>query len=308
MKSVILFLTGLFLFTITGKAQTVTDIEGNTYNTITIGTQTWMKENLKTTHFNNGTPIPTTTLPIYVDTTSIFQFPYNDDTNNINVYGRLYTWFSLVTNDNVCPSGWHAPSDTEWVSLTNFLGGDSVAGGKMKETGITHWIGTDSTVNNSSFFTGLPGGFRGNPDMFLNIGSMGMFWSSTPWGSATFQRGYCFNLNANNSNFTESVALANCGLSVRCIKDLPLSTGDIKFNIEIQVFPNPANNKITISFTENVNASINIYDVSGRLQLESQFKNQNQTIISVNDLHSGIYFVKISVNGKSVIKKISISE
>ena len=147
--------------TLNTKAQTISDIDGNIYNTITIGTQIWTKENLKTTRFSNGDSIATTALPINNDSTSIFQWAYNQDSLNIPVYGRLFTWYAVTDSRNVCPTGWHVPSEAEWLSLANFLGGDTIAGDKMKETGTTHWLSTSNMVTNSSGFTALPGGKRG---------------------------------------------------------------------------------------------------------------------------------------------------
>ena len=110
MKKNILLLVFTFMMLNT-QAQTVTDIDGNIYNTITLGTQIWTKENLKTTRFSNGDLIATTSLPINNDSTSIFQWSYNQDSLNIPVYGRLYTWYAVTDNRNVSPTGWHVPSE-----------------------------------------------------------------------------------------------------------------------------------------------------------------------------------------------------
>ncbi|MBK7965765.1 MAG: fibrobacter succinogenes major paralogous domain-containing protein [Bacteroidetes bacterium] len=169
MKKNILFLLLFTFMLLNSQAQTITDIDGNIYNTITLGTQIWTKENLKTTRFSNGDSIATTSLPINNDSTSIFQWPYNQDSLNIPVYGRLYTWYAVTDIRNVCPAGWHVPSEAEWMSLANFLGGDTLAGDKMKETGTSHWLSTTGTVTNSSDFTALPGGGRGNPTGFSNL-------------------------------------------------------------------------------------------------------------------------------------------
>ena len=121
---------------------TVTDIDGNVYNTVTIGTQVWMKENLKVTKYRNGDAIGITTpatLDIWGETSPRYQWAYDGNESNVATYGRLYTWYAVTDSRGVCPTGWHVPTDSEWTTLTDYLGGESVAGGKMKEAGTTHW-------------------------------------------------------------------------------------------------------------------------------------------------------------------------
>ena len=136
----------------------LTDIDGNDYKTVTIGTQVWMVENLKTTKYNDGTAIPNIT-----DNTSWAALTTGAYCDNINTpsisttYGRLYNWYAVDNNagtkvasnggKNVCPTGWHVPSDAEWTTLTTYLGGESVAGGKLKETGTTHWQSPNTGVS-----------------------------------------------------------------------------------------------------------------------------------------------------------------
>src|SRR5688500_14669040 len=117
---------------------TVTDIEGNVYHTVTIGTQVWMAENLKTTKYRNGDLIGTTipaTLDISSESAPKYQWAYNGEESIVATYGRLYTWYAVTDSRNVCPTGWHVPSDAEWTTLTTYLGGESVAGDKLKENG-----------------------------------------------------------------------------------------------------------------------------------------------------------------------------
>jgi uncharacterized protein (TIGR02145 family) len=141
----------IFYKPISSSSTTVTDFDGNVYNTITIGSQVWMAENLKTTHYSDGTAIPLVTGNSNWDTltaTSKAYCWYNDDVINKATYGALYTWAaamngaaSVTTNPSgvqgVCPTGWHLPSDAEWTQLTDYLGGTGVAGGKLKESGQT---------------------------------------------------------------------------------------------------------------------------------------------------------------------------
>jgi uncharacterized protein (TIGR02145 family) len=297
----------IFIFKHQSCSQSVTDYDGNVYPAIAIGTQVWMQKNLKTTHYSNGQPIPTTLLPAQVDSTSKYQWTYNDDSNMVNIYGRLYSWFSLVCNNNVCPAGWHVPQDTEWLSLGNFLGGDSVAGGKMKEPGIQNWLFTDSTADNSSLFTALPSGFRGNPSGYGNKGLSGLFWSSTPWGSAAFQRAICYILHAGNSILEESVAVANCGLSVRCLRDAPLGTGELILEEGIQLFPNPANNILFLAFDKEETRTVNIYDLSGALVLQMTMKSKTETL-DIHALSQGSYLIKIAGKDTFIQRKLIKNE
>jgi uncharacterized protein (TIGR02145 family) len=153
-------------FTTTATSTTVTDIDGNTYNTVQIGTQVWMSENLKTSRYRNGGSIP------YVVgntewqalTTGAWSY-YNHDEANNAVYGKLYNWYT-VKGDTLCPSGWHVPTDAEWTTLTTFLGSD--AGGKMKETGTTLWKSPNTGADNSSGFSARPGGYRYSDGSFYS--------------------------------------------------------------------------------------------------------------------------------------------
>ena len=166
---------------------TVTDIDGNVYNTVTIGTQTWMKENLKVTKYRNGDTIGTTaptTKDISGETSPKYQWAYNGDESNVSTYGRLYTWYAATDSRGLCPTGWHLPTDAEWTTLITYLGGDSVAGGKMKEAGTTHWNSPNTSADNSSGFTALPGGYRYDGGTFHNIGYHGKWWSATEYDVA----------------------------------------------------------------------------------------------------------------------------
>jgi len=300
------FILVVFLFQISEKqAQTITDIDGNSYNTITLGAQTWTKENLKTTHFNNGDVIATTTMATNNGPASIYQWLYNYDSLSNAVYGRLYTWYAVVDERNLCPAGWHVPSDTDWDALAIFLGGDSIGGGKMKETGTSHWSGTDVTVTNSSAFTGLPGGFRGNPSGFSSISAVGNFWASTPWGSSSFQRAYTYRLKVGTSDLEQSVAVANCGMSVRCVMDVTTGTENLIPENKIRIFPNPAKDLLHLAFGAPGIFNVSIYNNIGTLVFQKQLTNELNTI----DLHflpQGIYMIKISGVNLALEQKLVI--
>lgn len=195
------------------EAETVIDIDGNIYHTVKIGTQVWMLENLKVTRYRNGDPITNITDDIAwkASTKEAYCWYMNDITYG-QVYGALYNWYAVSDNRKICPIGWHIPSLTEWTTLSNYLG--STAGGKMKEVGNNHWSNGNYGADNSSGFTGLPGGYRYNSSGLL--GSVAYFWSATEANISTAWSCYLSNANTN-------LIILNLpnqeGMSVRCVKD-----------------------------------------------------------------------------------------
>lgn len=199
--------------------ESITDIDGNVYTIVTIGTQVWMAENLKTTKFRNGDLIGTTapaTLDISSETTAEYQWAYNGDESNVTAYGRLYTRDAVTDSRNVCPTGWHVPSDAEWTALTDYLGGENVAGGKLKETNFTHWLSPNRDATNETGFTALPDGWRGNYGGFYDIGSRGSWWSSSEYDT---DGAWFLGLGSEFGNGYSSNGFKWFGLSVRCLKD-----------------------------------------------------------------------------------------
>jgi uncharacterized protein (TIGR02145 family) len=192
---------------------TMTDVDGNVYKTITIGTQTWMAENLKTTRYRNGEPIPNVTATWAGLTTGAYCWFNNDATTYKATYGALYNWYAVADSRNIAPTGWHVPTDAEWTTLTTFLGGESVAGGKLKETGTSHWIVPNSGATNSSGFAALPGGSHYYQN---SVGVNGNWWSITV-DDATFARGRGLDYYYTNVSFNGYDKKS--GFSIRCVKD-----------------------------------------------------------------------------------------
>ena len=209
----------------------VTDYDGNVYSTVKIGNQVWMKENLKTTHYANGTAIPLVTdntawANLGDNNTDDAYCYYNNDANS--EYGALYTWAAAMNGtgssianpsgvQGVCPAGWHLPSDAEWTELNDYLGGTSVAGGKLKETGTTHWNSPNTGATDESGFSALPGGIRHhNNGSFNSIYQGGACFSTTEvsgtntWShELSYSSAEAFRYNINKSY----------GCSVRCLRD-----------------------------------------------------------------------------------------
>ena len=203
----------------------VSDIEGNSYKTIEIGSQTWMAENLKTTKYNDGQEIPEVTdLEDWIIlTTPAVCFYLNNKEKYKNNYGALYNWYS-VDAGKICPTGWHVPDALDWGILYGQLGGGNELGFKLMETGTTHWITNNFSVTNSSGFTALPGGLRqGFIDpmacsYFEDLGYSGSFWTSTPDNDPVEGYKNAFGIRI-SGGYYQSVFLKTEGHSVRCIKD-----------------------------------------------------------------------------------------
>jgi uncharacterized protein (TIGR02145 family) len=199
---------------------TVSDFDNNVYETVKIGTQQWMAKNLKTTHYLNGELIATTspsTLNISGETSPKYQWSYGGDDLNAATYGKLYTYYAITDTRKVCPAGWHVPTDTDWTALESALGGFTIAGSSLKETGNTHWISPyNLDATNITCFKALPGGYRNDTGGFSFSGNYGFWWSSTQ-GDAYYA--WARSLSVQSSQISRSSFMKNYGASVRCIKD-----------------------------------------------------------------------------------------
>lgn len=197
---------------------TMTDQDGNVYKTVTIGTQTWMAENLRTTKYNDGTAIHNIAdADEWVAITTGGYCSYNNttSTDTIATYGRLYNWYAVNTG-KLAPEGWHVPTDAEWTTLTDYLGGISVAGGKLKETGTTHWDSPNDETTNKTGFTAHPGGFRLTDGAFSSIGIVGYWWSDAEYGTVT---AWGRHMGYDGSNVYRYDYYKKLGFSVRCVRD-----------------------------------------------------------------------------------------
>ncbi|MDY0104302.1 MAG: FISUMP domain-containing protein [Lentimicrobium sp.] len=191
---------------------TVTDFDGNVYETIVIGTQTWMKENLRTLHYNNGDPID-----------GVYAF--DDNEANVAGYGRLYTWNAIMgvskhssgVSGDICPAGWHIPSAAECEILEDYLDGNMVAGGKMKETGFIYWLSPNEGATNESGFSARGSGARGTSGNYVNLQEAFFMWTSTE-NSDTKAVNCALFYDSDNSAMNQ-VHPKSLGYSVRCLKD-----------------------------------------------------------------------------------------
>ncbi len=197
---------------------TVTDADGNVYHTITIGSQVWMVENLRTTKYNDGTEIThTQNAKNWQASKSGAYCNYNNFSNadSIAAYGRLYNWHAVKTG-KLAPKGWHVPSDEEWATLIDSLGGESVAGGKLKEAGTAHWASPNTGATNEAGFCALPSGCCDYYGSFRYLANNCFWWSSTGTKShlAIYRSLSCNHNDSNRGEFS-----GQCGCAVRCVKD-----------------------------------------------------------------------------------------
>lgn len=192
----------------------VADIDGNKYKTVKIGDQIWMAENLRTTKFSNGDPIQNLALNTQWENTAnpAWSYQNNNELNNA-IHGKLYNWYVANGSRNCCPNEWRIPSETDFNQLVNFLGGESIAGGKMKQTGNTNWFPPNSGATNESGFNGVPSAYRYDFGQFDDLGYGVGFWvrdNGLKW----------FVLRYDDSKFQKTdFGTKNGGISIRCIKN-----------------------------------------------------------------------------------------
>jgi uncharacterized protein (TIGR02145 family) len=201
-----------------GYTGTVMDIDGNIYKTVKIGQQVWMAENLKTTTYVNGDTISdgTGAGDITIQTEPKYWFVNNDDLNNVSTYGRLYTSYTVTDSRNICPDGWHVPTDAEWTTLIDYIsnsGFDGLEGRALKST--SGWQENGNGIDIYGF-TALPGGSRDNIGNFSSVGSIGGWWSATENDTDTAW-GRMMNYMINSVLKFSSPKWS--GFSVRCVRD-----------------------------------------------------------------------------------------
>jgi uncharacterized protein (TIGR02145 family) len=202
----------------------ISDVDYNYYHIVTIGSQDWMKENLKTTKYRNGNPIPNVT-----DNRTWYHLKigaccdYKNIPSNSSTYGKIYNYYAVIDSRNLCPTGWHVPTDADWTILTDYLGGKNVAGGKIKEIGTTHWDNPNIGATNESGFTALAAGYRNYNGDYWTLGSSGIWWTFGVDNEDVYDSSYdnCFTRSVyNNSNSLYNYSnFPVLGYSVRCVKD-----------------------------------------------------------------------------------------
>jgi uncharacterized protein (TIGR02145 family) len=303
MKNILRIIPVIFLLSlpaVRARAQVV-DFDGNVYDTIGIGSQVWFQENLKTTHYDNGIPIPNVTdMAAWGSLTTGARCYYNNDSSAYDsVYGVLYNWYAVHDANALCPPGWQVPTDAEWTALEIFLGGSGIAGGKMKETGTTHWLPPNAGATNSSGFTGLPGGMRDPSNTFGYLAENGLWWSSSSYGLLAWSR-YLWYMNAGVDRNPTPKTL---GLSIRCMKDVNVGLLDKDIPVKTRLYPNPSGGKITIDCTRDQNVSLVLYDISGVILMQKTLTGSTNEV-DISSLAPGFYLIRLSGDNWMVRKKL----
>jgi uncharacterized protein (TIGR02145 family) len=194
----------------------MSDIDGNVYQTISIGTKTWMAENLKVTHYSNSMAIPNITVNWGNLSTGAYCWYNNDEAAYKDTYGALYNYYAVYDSNHLCPTGWHIPNYSEWIDLTRNLGGDSIAGGKMKEACTKHWAFPNAGASNESGFTALPGGYCNSNGLCYDIGKGGHWWCLKEFNN-DYSKQMIVSCQVTAAYITN--VDINVGISVRCVKD-----------------------------------------------------------------------------------------
>ena len=314
MKTYSKYLTAIFLIAISlCKAQqlieTVKDYDGNEYHAIKIGNQIWLKENIKSLHYTDGVPIPGVVA-------------YNNDESMASIYGRLYTWDAAMRNSNkekvqgLAPAGYHIPSDAEWLELENYLGGASVAGGKMKDPGTALWKSPNTDADNSSGLSILPAGEYDayySPNKFSLINEYAVFWTSTEINSSK-ARGRYLGYNSSASMIYDWFKVMK--YSIRCIKDEGTTDADDKEYIRptefklMQNFPNPFNPETVINYQLPTSSHVRlmVFDALGKevsRLVDRELEAGNYSLIfDGRDLPSGIYFYTLNTGNQNLTRKM----
>jgi uncharacterized protein (TIGR02145 family) len=190
---------------------------------VTISNQIWSKQNLTVSQYRNGDPIPNVTDPTqWVNLSSGAWCWYNNDSINYAQYGKLYNWYAVNDPRGLAPLGWHVSTDAEWTTLTDFLGGESVAGGKLKITGTQYWESPNTGATNITDFSALPGGLRGGSftggSFQFSIGRNGAWWTSTSSDQAN-EWIWIRTMRWDQNSVYRTVNDKNSGYSVRLVKD-----------------------------------------------------------------------------------------
>jgi uncharacterized protein (TIGR02145 family) len=265
----------------------ITDFDGNVYHAIEIGTQVWLKENLKSLHYADGTEIPDVVA-------------YNNTDSMANIYGRLYPWNAAMKNSvtpgsqGVCPAGWHIPAVNEWQTMDNFLGGSSIAGGKLKEAGYDHWLPPNTGATNSSGFTGLPAGeYDANQSQnFLFLGRAAVFWTSNQNGALMATEKY---LSHDDEISGQLAWYKTMKYSIRCIKDVETGNHSNNFRDREQtIISNPFRDVLTISSGNAWLGKTVLYDLTGKKLIDQEMNGKSgKVMIDTSRLPEGMYILEI---------------
>lgn len=300
---IVLLLIVLSVISSIAIAQTLIDIDGNVYTTVVMNGKEWMAENLRSVRYANGDSIGTTlnaTKDVSKDSAPKYQWVYEGQEANSTIYGRMYTWYAVTDPRNVCPAGWHVTTEAEWRDLGIFLGGDSIAAGKLKTTGTSLWA-DPNIADNSTGFSAVPGGLRFGYGTYGYIGSFGAYWTSSEY-SPTYA---LYRLFKNNEKaLTRASALKNNAYSVRCVNGVVTGMKESETEYGVKFYPNPAKDMLHIQLNEiNESRVISIYNLLGELIIQQQ-----NTIMDLSLVPAGIYLLKIEGKNEIISRRLIIDK
>lgn len=279
------FLTFFAQFPTSGNG--VFDLEGNFYTTILIENgQEWMAENLKTKVYSNGDSIQNLTQNDLWQIASLGAYSLNIENTNSTYYGNFYNWFVTIDERNVCPVGWHVPNDNEWTDYSDLLGGNGVAGGKMKIEDTLIWKAPNTGATNESLFSGLPAGCRYDGGNFANSEKYAFWWSSTQLDN---QFGWFRSSTYNSDNLIKNYAPKQSGYSIRCLKNQSISIDENNKNVSFSVSPNPFSENITFK-TKESGKILMLQNINGET-IETILLNSISEVIALEYLSKGVYFI-----------------
>ena len=309
----LMFLAVNIIFTtVQLHAQTVTDTDGNIYNTVTIGSQVWMKENLKVTHYQTGELLPniTDTAAWRLSETGGRCYFDNDSASYNATYGALYNWYAVSDKRFIAPVGWHIPTESDWNKLekyldytvdttaTEWLGTD--IGGKLKEAGYVHWNTPNIGATNSSGFTALPAGGRSKDGIYGGIFQLGDWWAINTFDSTTAWKRYLYYYT---QQIERSMWYKTCGWSVRCIRNQAAGENHWdQINDLIHISPNPAADHLYINIGDQQDVEMKIYNMTGEMLLQKYLTHADDEI-DISCLSKGLYLLRFFTSEASGNKK-----
>jgi uncharacterized protein (TIGR02145 family) len=314
MKYSILFLAGLTMIAIKTQSQTVTDYDGNVYSTININGQEWMQENLKVTHYLDGSAIPNiTSNTLWTNLTSGAYCDYKDTNSNSIIYGRLYNWYA-TSDRRICPEGWNVPTHSDWnvmekyldnsvdtsVTSSTWVGND--IGNKLKEVGTNHWNYPNLGATNSSGFTALGASFRYPNGTFGILGNDADFWTSTTFSTTD---AWFRHLYTGDHRIGNVILPKNYGFSIRCIRRTSINGIMEGINPEgqIYIYPIPATDRVFLNNVNLQNATLRIFSIIGTCVTQQELSIGTNEI-DISFLSSGIYLIFVSNPDTTFQKKL----
>ncbi len=309
MKKIILLFTGLSFLALNNQAQTVTDIDGNIYHTVTIGSQVWLKENLNVSHYRNGDVVSNVAdNDQWTNLTTGGCCNYLNDSNYALIYGKLYNGYAVMDIRKLCPSGWHASTEAEWETLISNLGGENVAGNKLMETGTTHWQGTNTGATNESGFTALPGSNRSFNGYFgWGNGEIGSWWTATDYPSDNTYNMYMEIGYGGGLGEVGGGCIKTYGYSVRCVGDYN-GIEEGTYQDKIKIYPNPTTNYITIESisTTKKTFTLCLMNLQGQQLVSKKVEIDKTLQLDLSKFSNGIYFLTLQNENENYVSKVVI--